>query len=335
MNADTVAIKLLQKTYPRLGMGCWAVGGALNAGKISVGWHRGDDAEACATIAAAYEAGIRVFDTAAAYGAGHSERLLGQVLKDKDDVFISTKFGVAFDEAAKQVLGEETSVESLDAAVDASRRRMQRDHLDLMFCHLNTGDIDQMLRLFDRLDDHVAAGRVQSYGWSTDFPDRAEAVGSRANCIAIQHAMNVFFDAPSQSAVIEKHGLASFNRGPLAMGLLTGKFSADTQLPDNDIRSNDMDWLDYFKGGRPSPSLLAKIDAVGELLRSDGRSLGQGALAWLWAKNPRTLPIPGAKTVAQAQENAQALGFGPLSPHVMAEIETLIGRPEEGEPRER
>ena len=88
MNADTVPIKLLQKTYPRLGMGCWAVGGALNAGKISVGWHRGDDAEALATIAAAYEAGIRIFDTAAAYGAGHSERLLGEVLKDRDDVFI-------------------------------------------------------------------------------------------------------------------------------------------------------------------------------------------------------------------------------------------------------
>jgi len=119
------------------------------------------------------------------------------------------------------------------------------------------------------------------------------------------------------------------------MGLLTGKFSADTQLPDNDIRSNDMDWLDYFKGGRPSLNLLAKIDAVGELLRSDGRSLGQGALAWLWAKNPRTLPIPGAKTVAQAQENAEALEFGPLSPDVMAEIEILIDRPEEGEPRER
>ena len=330
----TNTINLLGKTFPRLGMGCWAVGGALYAGETPLGWSQGDEA-ARATIAAAYAAGIRVFDTAPAYGAGHSERLLGQVLKGKDDVLISTKFGVAFDEDTKQALGQETSVESLDAAVDASRRRLDRDSLDLLFCHLNTGDIDQMLRLFDRLDDHIAAGRVKSYGWSTDFPDRAEAVAGRENCVAIQHAMNVFFDAPSISAVIEKHGVASFNRGPLAMGLLTGKFSADSQLPDDDIRSNDMDWLDYFKGGKPSPALLAKIEAVGDLLKSGGRTLGQGALAWLWGKNPRTLPIPGAKTVAQAQQNAEALSFGPLPADVMAEIETLIDRPDEGEPRER
>jgi len=328
-------IELNGKTLPRLGMGCWAVGGAFYDGDTPLGWDRGDDSEALATIEAAYEAGIRVFDTAAAYGAGHSERLVGQALKGREDALISTKFGIGFDETTKRVTGVEDTVESLDAAIDASRKRLDRDTIDLIFCHLNSAEISAMMPLFDRLDDHIAAGRLSSYGWSTDFPDRAAAVGARENCIAIQHAMNVFFDAPSLSAVIAEHGLASFNRGPLAMGLLTGKFTADSQVPNNDIRSNDMDWLDYFKGGKPAPALLAKIEAIGELLRSDGRTLGQGALAWLWASNPRTLPIPGAKTVAQAQQNAEALSFGPLSAAVMAEIETLIDRPEEGEPRER
>ena len=83
------------------------------------------------------------------------------------------------------------------------------------------------------------------------------------------------------------------------------------------------------------PPLAQRRDAVRELLSSDGRTLAQGALAWIWALSPRTVPIPGARTEAQATANAQALDFGPLSPAVMAEIEAVLDRPPEGPPRER
>jgi aryl-alcohol dehydrogenase-like predicted oxidoreductase len=80
----------------------------------------------------------------------------------------------------------------------------------------------------------------------------------------------------------------------------------------------------YFKDGRIAPEFAARLDAVRNLLFSDGRTLTQGALAWLWARSPRTLPIPGFRTVAQVEENAGALEKGPLSAEVMADIDQAL-----------
>ena len=76
----------------------------------------------------------------------------------------------------------------------------------------------------------------------------------------------------------------------------------------------------------PAPEWSARVDAVRDLLTSDGRSLTQGAPAWLWARSPRTVPIPGFPTVAQAEDNAGAREFGPLAAGAMAELEAVLGR---------
>jgi len=116
------------------------------------------------------------------------------------------------------------------------------------------------------------------------------------------------------------------NRTVLAMGLLTGKYSANSKLPDNDVRGiNAPEWLKYFKEGRPAPEWLGKLEKIKEVLMSDGRSMVQGALSWNWARSDITIPIPGFKTVKQVEENIQAMEFGPLNNDQMKEIDKILG----------
>lgn len=319
----------------RLGMGCWAIGGPFFDGEIQLGFSDSDDGQSIATVHAAYEAGVRLFDTAPVYGAGHSERLLGQALKGKPDATVSTKIGLAFDETSKQVLGEDIDPVDLSTALNASRARLQRDYLDIVFLHLNTLPVAKAEPLFDVLEEAVSKGRIGAYGWSSDFPDDVNAVASRPGFLAVQHAMNLFFDAPSMMKVVERFELCSFNRSPLAMGLLTGKFNDGASIRPGDVRLNSFHWMDYFKDGQVVPDFIERVEAVRSLLTVGGRSLAQGALGWLWAKSPATFPIPGARTPEQALHNAQALEYGPLPDHVMDEIEQVLQRPPEGAARER
>jgi aryl-alcohol dehydrogenase-like predicted oxidoreductase len=82
----------------------------------------------------------------------------------------------------------------------------------------------------------------------------------------------------------------------------------------------------YFRDGRPDPDSLSRLDAIREILASDGRTLAQGALAWVLGRSDRTIPIPGFKSLAQAEDNAGALDRGPLTPAQIAEIDKLMDR---------
>jgi len=134
-------------------------------------------------------------------------------------------------------------------------------------------------------------------------------------------------DNPAVLALCEKYDLAALNRGPLAMGLLTDTYSADTTPATDDVRGEKSPgWMKYFKDGKPNPEWLSKRDAVRQILTSNGRSVAQGALAWLWARSEKTLPIPGFRTVRQVEENARAMQFGPLTSEQMSQIDVLLGR---------
>jgi aryl-alcohol dehydrogenase-like predicted oxidoreductase len=128
-------------------------------------------------------------------------------------------------------------------------------------------------------------------------------------------------------ALCDESGLASINRSPLAMGLLTGRRRPGQSLEAGDIRSRPPAWLPGFgDGGGADPEWLVRVDALRSVLTSDGRTLAQGALAWLWARSPRTVPIPGFRSVAQAEENAGALVQGPLTAGQLTEIDDALGR---------
>ena len=326
------------REIPRLGMGCWAIGGPFFAGETPLGYGKVDDVESLAAIRRAVDLGIRFFDTADVYGAGHSEEVLGQALAGHDDVVIATKLGNRFDPATKQLTGSIADgdlEQETRAAVEASLRRLRRDRIDLVQLHLNSLPVEQADMVFDVLDAVRAEGKIGAYGWSTDFPERAASQARREGFVAVQHGMNVFFDARAVLAVVEANGLISINRSPLAMGLLTGKFSASDELPRDDVRVNDFAWMDYFKGGRVAPDFADRVARIRHLLTADGRTPAQGAIGWLLARSPRTLPVPGFRSVAQVEENVAALAKGPLPAAIMESIERLIDRPPEGPARER
>jgi aryl-alcohol dehydrogenase-like predicted oxidoreductase len=123
---------------------------------------------------------------------------------------------------------------------------------------------------------------------------------------------------------LEQQNLSSINRGPLGMGILTGKFSNGATLESTDIRHVSPEWMAYFKNGQPNPIWLAKLEAIREILCANGRSLTQGALGWLLARSDKTIPIPGFRTVKQVEENARTLEFGALSQQQMQQIAQLL-----------
>jgi aryl-alcohol dehydrogenase-like predicted oxidoreductase len=154
-----------------------------------------------------------------------------------------------------------------------------------------------------------------------------EVFAQGPKCAAIQLQLNVMDNNSAVIALCEKYDLAALNRGPLAMGLLTDKYSADTRLAADDVRGKKSpEWMKYFKDGKPNTEWLSKRDAVRQILTSNGRSVAQGALAWLWARSQKTLPIPGFRTVKQVEENARAMQFGPLTSEQMRQIDVLLGR---------
>ncbi|AYG62335.1 aldo/keto reductase [Rhizobium jaguaris] len=311
-------------TIPRLGMGCWAIGGPYHSGNTALSWGTVNDQESRKAIERALDLGIRFFDTASSYGAGHSEEILGTALKNRSDVVIATKFGNMFDPSTKQALGSSATPAFIRDSTEQSLRRLQRDSIDLLQFHINGHPIDEAIAVFDTLDELRHGGKIAAYGWSTDDPTRAEAFADRPGFVTVQHNLNVLDPAPDMIAVVERFNLVSINRGPLAMGLLSGKFD-HVKLPEDDVRSSNAAWLRYFKDGAVQPEFRRKLDSVRELLRSDGRTLVQGALGWIWATSPRTLPIPGFRNVTQVEENVGALEKGALSPATMTEIKTLIG----------
>ena len=309
-----------------LGLGCWAIGGPFWRGENPVGWGEVDDAESRRAIHRGLDLGVTLFDTADVYGAGHSERVLGEALRGRrHEVVIASKFGNVFDEATKQITGADASPAYIQRACEASLRRLQTDYLDLLQMHIDRPP-ETVPDVLDTLEALVSAGKIRGYGWSTDDSEKARRFAEGPHCTAVQFNFNVLQDNPAMVALLDEHNLAGLNRGPLAMGLLTGKFTADSRLPSDDIRGAGAPWMQQFQDGRPNPEWLARIDAVREILTSSGRSLAQGALAWIWGRSEHTLPIPGFRTVAQVEENARALELGPLTPEQMQEVDAILSR---------
>ncbi len=329
-------MKFLETEISPLGMGCWPIGGAMYSGDQPLGYTNIDDDESIRTIHAALAAGIALFDTAPAYGAGHAERLLSRALKGRPEALIATKFGIGIDEKSKQLTEDEAEPASVLPAIDRSLSRLGRDRIDVLLFHLNSLPVSKAKAIFDEVEKARLAGKVRSYGWSTDFAKSAAAFADRPAFVAVEHAMNVLLDAPQMRDVVRKNNLFALIRSPLAMGLLGGKYGVGDIMREDDIRATSNPRTDYFANGRANPTFLAKLDAVRELLMTDGRSLVQGAIGWLWAKDGANIPIPGARTVEQIEGLAGALSFGALPNDVMVQIEALIERePDETPDRER
>jgi aryl-alcohol dehydrogenase-like predicted oxidoreductase len=308
-----------------LGFGCWAIGGPWESNGQPAGWGQVDDQESVAAIRRAVELGITLFDTADVYGCGHSERVLGQALAGvRDQVVVATKFGLVFDEQRRTSSGVDVSPDYIRRACEASLRRLGTDRIDLYQLHPGEVDAASAEPVLATLEQLVAEGKIVHYGTSVETPEMVRAFAAGSSCVAAQQQFNVFGGNQETLELCHRLGLASLCRSPLAMGLLTGKYRPGQRLGEDDVRVASP-WWDYFKPGRME-EWLEQIAAIREVLTAGGRTLAQGALAWLWARSAITIPIPGFRTVAQAEENAHAMAFGPLNDQQMREVDTLLHR---------
>jgi aryl-alcohol dehydrogenase-like predicted oxidoreductase len=287
-----------------------------------------DEKEAKRAIRSALDLGISFFDTAASYGAGQSERILGRALGHRrGEAVIATKFGVRIDEekrACSRVI--QAVLGNIRQDCEDSLRRVNTEWIDLFQLHVGDYPLEEVPALVQALEELVDEGKIRAYGWSTDDVARPSALAAGVHCTSVQHELNVLRDAAEMLALCEIHDLASIDKYPLLMGILAGRFGLDRAFARDDIRRQSIP-LDSEK----RTHWFAQLDVVRQFLTVGGRTLAQGALGWIWARNPRTIPIPGFRTVDQVEENAKAMTAGPLSEEQMRQIDVALQRSRFGE----
>ena len=226
-----------------MGLGCWPIGGPFMLNGLPDGWGDVDDTESIRAIRRAIDLGVTFFDTADVYGAGHSERVLGQAVKDRrEKVVIATKFGFLFDETRREAGGTDVTPDYIRQACEASLRRLQTDYIDLYQCHVGDVPEEQAGEVWATLDRLQEKGKIRAYGLSTWDVTYARSFATDSNGVAIQHAANVLIDAPELFALGDEYDLAHVINSPLAMGLLSGKFTSESRLPADDVRGSEHSW---------------------------------------------------------------------------------------------
>jgi aryl-alcohol dehydrogenase-like predicted oxidoreductase len=295
-----------------VGIGLWAMGGSS--------WGPVDDQNSLDTIEAALQAGITFFDTADVYGNGHSEKLLGQAIKGRrDEFFVATKVGwLGFDR--DEWISAYDSPEVLIEAVEKNLERLGTDRIDLLQSHIHTPDpnVDHMIEGFQRLQQ---SGVIGAYGLSSSNFEFIQKFNQDGGLSALQIDYSIL-NRTAEKEIFPyclEHDIGVVVRGPLAMGILTGKFNPDSQFPDGDFRQN---WQNNPEEKEVFLKDLELVDMLREL--AAGKTLAQLALQFVLAHPAVTTVIPGAKTVDQLGQNVEAGLMPPLERDILAQIDEIV-----------
>jgi aryl-alcohol dehydrogenase-like predicted oxidoreductase len=309
LNKRTLGKTGIQTT--EIGIGLWAMGGE--------GWGETDDRDSLDSIDEAVEMGVNFFDTADAYGRGHSEELLGRAMKGRRDKFIvSTKIGWLDYNGEKN----QTAYDTLDKfirGVESSLRRLQTDYIDVIFRHIfykePTHDI--FLEGFQRLQKD---GKIKGYGISSSDFDYIKEFNSDGQCSVLQIDYSILNRTAEEEIFpyCRKNNIGVVIRGALAMGTLTGKFNTGTQFKGDDFRRN---WQNKPDEKKIFLEDLAKVEKLKPL--AEGRTLAELALQFTLANPAVSVVIPGAKNPKQVRDNAAAGILSPLPDKVLKEIDRI------------
>ena len=289
-----------------IGMGLWAAGGE--------GWGPTDDRAVLDAIDVALDAGVNFFDTSDVYGAGHSEELLGQAMRGRRDRFIvASKIGwQGFDRSRDRSAYD--SVTKLIAGVEGNLRRLQTDYIDVMQSHIDHRDptMEAVVEGFQTLQAH---GKIRAYGVSTSDFAYLQAFNHDRQCSTLQIDYSLLNRTPEAEILpyCEEHNIGVIIRGALAMGILTGKFTAETQFGAGDFRQS---WQDDPAQRAVFRDDLEKVERLRSL--ADGRSLAQLAVQFVLAHPAVSTVIPGAKSAPQIRETAHAGSLPPLTEDELA-----------------
>jgi aryl-alcohol dehydrogenase-like predicted oxidoreductase len=293
----------------RLGLGAMGMSVAYAVGGF-------DDAESIRTIHRAIDLGVTLIDTAEVYGPFVNEELVARALEGRrDQVVLATKFGLISHTGRD---GLDSSPASIRTAVDGSLRRLATDRIDLYYQHR----LDRQTPIEDTigaLAELVAAGKIRYIGLSevgVDTIRRAHAVHPIA---AVQSEYSLWTRDQEEAILpaLRELGIGFVAYSPLGRGFLTGAIRSTHELPDNDYRKTNPRFFDQnFAHNLGSADELRRISA------DIGATPAQVALAWLLAKGPDIVPIPGTKRVARLEENVGADAVE-LTPDQLAKLDSL------------
>jgi aryl-alcohol dehydrogenase-like predicted oxidoreductase len=284
-----------------IGFGAWAIGG----GGWRFGWGPQDDNESVAAIQSALDQGINWIDTAAVYGLGHAEEVVGKAIKGRrEQVIVATKCGRVWDEQGNP--GSSLALDSMRREIEASLRRLDVETIDLYQIHwpdFVTGTpLEESWGLMTRF---VEEGKARFIGVS-NFD--AELL---ARCEAIRHIDSLqppfsMIRRDIEDEVLpfcREHGIGVVCYSPMQSGLLSGRFDP-SRLAEDDWRKNDTRFFSEPKLGKA----LAFVEQIRPLAEKYGKTVGQLAVAWVLQQPGVTSAIVGARNPEQVAQNLEALG---------------------------
>jgi aryl-alcohol dehydrogenase-like predicted oxidoreductase len=292
MHARTLGSQGLQVSP--LGLGCMGMSQSFGP--------RPPREEMITFLRAAVDRGVTLFDTAEVYGPFHNEELMGEALQPvHEHVVLATKFGFAFDENGKQT-GVSSRPENIRAAVDGSLRRLRTEAADLLYQHRVDPDVP-IEDVAGTVRELIDAGKVRHFGMS----EAGVATIRRAHAVqpvtALQSEYSLFWREPEDEILpaLDELGVGFVPFSPLGRGLLTGQVTAATQFDEGDIRAS----LPRFEREALRAN-LALVDLITKVAERKHATVGQVALAWLLARKPWIVPIPGTRRLERLDENLGA-----------------------------
>jgi aryl-alcohol dehydrogenase-like predicted oxidoreductase len=300
-----------------ISFGAWAIGGT---------WGPVDDTQSLAALHAAVEAGVNFIDTADVYGMGRSERLVARLRRERKGqrIYVATKAGRKLPQ--QSVAGYSRA--NLTGWIEESLRNLEMEAVDLLQLHCPHPDVYDRPEVFGVLDDLVRAGKLRYYGISVETVDEALRGIRHPGVRSVQIIFNMFRLKPAEAffPAARQRQVGILARVPLASGMLTGKMRKDTTFEADDHRRFNRRGERFDKGetfsGVPYDVGLTAVDRLFPLVPTDS-SLAQLALRWTLMFPEVTCAIPGAKTPAQARDNAAAADLPPLGASAMSVVRRI------------
>jgi aryl-alcohol dehydrogenase-like predicted oxidoreductase len=302
-----------------ISFGGWAIGGT---------WGPVDDQESLAALHRAVDLGVNFFDTADVYGDGRSERLLGQLRRERSEpIYIATKAGRRLDPHVASGYNRQ----NLTAFVERSLKNLGADTIDLLQLHCPPTEVYYAPEVFGILDDLVKEGKIRYYGVSVEKVEEGLKAIEYAGVQSVQIIFNIFRQRPAELFFSEakRRRVGILARVPLASGMLTGKMTRDTTFSPDDHRAFNRQGEAFDRGETFSGvDFQTGLEAVEQLrpLVPEGMTMAQFALRWILMADAVTCTIPGAKRPAQVEENVRAADLPPLPDATMAEVHEVYDR---------
>jgi aryl-alcohol dehydrogenase-like predicted oxidoreductase len=293
-----------------LGLGCMGMSMAYGP--------PADKKEMITLIGKAVERGITFFDTAELYGPYTNEDLVGEALAPfRGRVAIATKFGIKLDANGQQV--QDSRPERIRQSIDGSLKRLKVDTIDLYYQHRVDPNVP-IEEVAGTVKDLIREGKVKHFGLSEAGVQTIRRAHAVQSVTAVESEYSLWWRRPEEEVLptLEELGIGFVPFSPLGKGFLTGNFNKDSKFGSSDFRSIVP---------RFTPEALEAnqvlVDLLGKVAEQKNSTKAQIALAWILAKKPWIVPIPGTTKLNRLEENIGSAGIS-LTPEDLRDISSAL-----------